>query len=147
MTTAPLLTPQIIGRAENAHHFKLTGFLAPTGMTRVQWVALTLTATADGDTVETAYLMGRLTTGLKLDPVVVRDTLAELAGLGLLTDAQPSADGQPRVRLTEAGQTRYREIRAEIDKVLVPAYADIPVEDLATAARVLTTITARLDAA
>jgi hypothetical protein len=50
------------------------------------------------------------------------------------------------LRLTEAGQARYREIRASVDETINRVYGDIPTDDLATAGRVLTLITARLNA-
>jgi hypothetical protein len=44
------------------------------------------------------------------------------------------------------GEARYREIRAAVEKVIAGAYGRLPTEDLATAARVLIFITARLNA-
>ena len=139
-TTAPLLNPQIVGQAENAHQPILARVLAPTGTTKNQWVALTMTATAGG-AVEAARLAGQLVGALKVDPAAARDAVAELLAARLL------ADEASRVRLTDAGRARFAEIRAAIDAIVTPAYAGIPAEDLATAARVLTTITARLNAA
>ncbi len=139
-TTAPALNPQIVGQAENAHKPILARVLAPTGTTKNQWVALTMTATAGG-AIETDQLAGQIAGALKIHQVVARDTIAELVAAGLL------ADEASRVGLTDAGRARYSQIRAGIDAVIAPAYADIPAEDLATAARVLTAITARLNAA
>ncbi|EIV92718.1 hypothetical protein [Frankia sp. QA3] len=139
-TTVQILTPQIVGQAENAHKPVLARVLAPTGTTKNQWVALVMTVTAGG-AVETDQLADRIAGALKVDQVVARDAIAELVAAGLLA-AEAS-----RVALTEAGRSRYSQIRAAIDAVIVPAYADIPSEDLATAARVLTIITDRLNAA
>jgi DNA-binding MarR family transcriptional regulator len=138
-TSAALLNPQIVGQAENAHQPILARVLAPTGTTKNQWVALTMTAAAGA--VGTAELAGRLVGALKVDPAAARDAVAELVAARLLAD---DASG---VRLTAAGEARYAEIRAAIDAIVTPAYAGIPAEDLATAARVLTTVTARLNAA
>jgi hypothetical protein len=140
MTTAPVLNPQIVGQAENAHKSILTRVLVPTGTTKNQWVALTMTATAGG-AIEADQLATQLVGALKIDEVAARDTIAELVATRLL------ADEASRVGLTDAGQARYGQIRAAVDAIIAPAYADIPTEHLATAARVLTVVTARLNAA
>src|SRR5260370_3459341 len=136
-TTAPLLTPQIVGQAENAHKPFLVRILAPTGTTMSQWVALTMTAAAGG-AVEAEQLAAQIAGALKVDPVAARDTIAELVAKRLL------ADEASRVGFTEAGRARYGEIRAAVDAIIATVYGDIPTEDLVTAGRVLTVITARL---
>jgi DNA-binding MarR family transcriptional regulator len=139
-TTAPVLTPQIVGQAENAHKPILAGILAPTGMTMSQWVALTMTANAGG-AIEADQLAAQMAGALKIDQVTARDTIAELVAARLL------AGEASRVGFTDAGRARHGEIRAAIDAVIARVYGDIPAEDLVTAARVLTLITARLNAA
>ena len=138
-TTAPVLNPQIVGQAENAHKPFLARILAHSGTTMNQWVALTMTATAGG-AIEAEQLVAQMVGALKIDQVAARDTIAELVATRLL------AGGASRVGLTDAGRARYDQIRTAIDAIIAPAYADIPTEDLATAARVLTLITARLNA-
>jgi hypothetical protein len=57
--------------------------------------------------------------------------------------------GRPQAGCTRclaAGQARYSQIRAAVDEVIARAYEDLPVGDLATAARVLTLVTVRLNA-
>jgi DNA-binding MarR family transcriptional regulator len=141
MTTMPkTLTPQVVGQAENAHQPILTRVLAPTGVTKDQWVALTMTATAGG-AVEEAQLAAQMAGALKIDRAVARATIAGLVDAGLLL-RQAS-----QVGFSEDGRAQHGQIRAAIDAIIVPAYADIPAKDLATAARVLTIITTRLNAA
>jgi DNA-binding MarR family transcriptional regulator len=140
MSDTPTLTPQIVGQAENAHKPILDRILAPASLSRNQWVALTLTA-ASGGAIDSGQLAARMASALKIDNAEAAAAVAELTA-AQLTEA---ADG-PAVRLTVAGQARHREIRAAVSEVTERAYGDIPAEDLATAARVLITITERLNA-
>jgi DNA-binding MarR family transcriptional regulator len=139
-STAPTLNPRILGQAGNAHKPLLARILARTGTTEHQWMALTMTAAAGGH-IEADRLTRELVGALKIDQVAARDAIAELVAERLL------ADDATRVALTDAGRERHSLIHAEVDAVIAPAYADIPAGDLATAARVLTLITARLNAA
>jgi DNA-binding MarR family transcriptional regulator len=139
-TTAPVLTPQIVGQAENAHKPLLARILAPTGTTTDQWVALTMTAAAGG-TIEVEQLAAQMVGALKIDQAAAQDTIAELVATRLL------ADEASQVGLTDAGRARHGQIRAAVDAIIAQVYGDIPTEDLATAARVLTLITDRLNAA
>ena len=66
MSDTPTLTPQIVGQAESAHKPILDRILAPAGLTRNQWVALTLTA-ASGGAIESGRLAARMTGALKID--------------------------------------------------------------------------------
>jgi hypothetical protein len=139
---SPILNPQIVGQAENAHLPILVRILARTGTTKNQWVALSLT-TAAGGTVEHDQLATRLTGALKIDNTAALRAITELTTTGML--AELSGEDR-RVGLTDAGQARYREIRSAVDEVIGRVYRDIPSDDLATAGRVLTLITARLNA-
>jgi hypothetical protein len=67
------------------------------------------------------------------------------AGGGPIRVAGRPGDGS-RVGLSEAGQGRYREIRAVLQGVTARLFADFPPEDLATAGRVLSIITTRANA-
>ncbi len=136
------LTPQIVGRAENAHAPVLARILARTGTTKNQWVALTLTVAAGG-TERRDRLAGRVAKALKIDESAALGAIAELGAARLLADV-PGSESQ--VGLTDAGRERYGQIRASVDEVVGRAYRDIPAGDLATAGRVLALITARLDA-
>jgi DNA-binding MarR family transcriptional regulator len=139
-TTAPVLTPQIVGQAENAHKPFLARILASTGTTMNQWVALTMTASAGGAT-EAEQLAAQMVDALKIDQAAAQDTIAELVATRLL------ADEASRVGFTDAGRARHGQIRAAVDAIIAQVYGDIPTEDLVTAARVLTLIIDRLNAA
>ena len=56
-----------------------------------------------------------------------------------------SPDGS-QLQLTDEGRGVYGQIRARVDETIGKLYADIPADDLATAGRVLTLVTARADA-
>jgi DNA-binding MarR family transcriptional regulator len=136
------LNPQIVGRAENAHKPALARILSRTGMTYAQWVALTLTS-AGGGAVAREEIVGRIAGALKIDSAPARSAIAELTTVQLLQDVPGEVS---RIELTASGHERYRQIRSAIDEVIAQAYGGIPADDLATAGRVLTLITARLDA-
>jgi DNA-binding MarR family transcriptional regulator len=138
----PILNPQVVGRAENAHRPVLERILSGTGTTRHQWVALTLTATAEG-AVDRDQLAARIADALKIDDATALAAIGGLATAGLLEELPGQAS---RIGLTGAGRERHRQIRSAVDRVVSRAYGDIPAEDLATAGRVLTLITARLNA-
>jgi DNA-binding MarR family transcriptional regulator len=136
--TTPTLNPQIVGQAENAHGAIMTKVLAGTGLDRDRWVALSLTM-FNGGAIEASQLTERLTGALKIDPATAQHAIADLAAAGLLT-----ADGG-LVSVTDPGQVMFDQVRAATGPVLARAYADVPAEDLQTAARVLIAITAGLN--
>jgi hypothetical protein len=105
-------------------------------------VALSLTAAAGG-TVEHHQLATRLTGALKIDDTAALRAIAELTTTGMLAELPGE---RHQVGLTDAAQARYGEIRSAVDEVIGRVYRDIPTDDLATAGRVLTLITARLNA-
>lgn len=141
MTTAPTLNPQVLGQAENAHRALLNRILSNTGNTYHQWVALTFVA---GAPVDRSELIGRMIGAVKVDDLVADATLGELTATGLLEDVQ-LAEGV-RVQLTGAGRALHGRIRSAVNEVVARLYADLSADDLATAGRVLTLITARANA-
>lgn len=145
MTTAPsaatTLSPQIVGQAERAHRPILDRILAPTGTTMNQWVALKLIAVAGPGSLD--QLAGRITGMLRIDDVSARAAIAELTSAGLLEQLPADAG---LLGFTDAGRALYQQINGAVDEVINRAYADIPVDDLITAGRVLTLITTKLNA-
>lgn len=142
MSTTPTLNQQVIGQAEYATRAVLDRLLARMDTTFHQWVALNLTAVSGG-TLSSAELIGRTTGALKIDESAVNATIAGLAASELL-ELLPGE--RPRVRLTEAGQARYQQIRAALNDLTQRLYGDLPAEDLVVAGRVLFVITARANA-
>jgi hypothetical protein len=142
MSTEQALTPQIIGQAEKTLNAILFRLLAGPGLTEAQWITLTLTA-AGGGSAGRGQLAAQVAHGLKISEAPAREHLASLAAAQLVTD--PGDDAAP-VRLTARGTQVFGEIRGATAEVVKRLWADLPAEDLATAARVLTTITGRADA-
>jgi hypothetical protein len=138
MTTATTLTPQIVGQAEKAHAPLLVRILEPTATTMNQWVALRLTAVAGPATLD--QHAGRIAGALQIDPTSARAAVEELTHAGLLGPAEAGVLG-----FTDAGQAFYQQINNAVNDVISWAYGDIPAEDLATAGRVLTQITGKLN--
>lgn len=136
MSSTATLNPKIVGQAENAHEAVLAQALATTGVTKQQWIALTLAATAQEPLGADAVARGLAGALRSADPAAVRQILGDLVTAGLLT-----ADHA----VTPAGQELFARVRAETGQVIARAYAGIPAEDLQTAARVLEVITGRLD--
>jgi hypothetical protein len=129
MTT---LNGQVIGEAQRAVQILLDQLLSRTGTTFHQWVALN-TIAASGGSATQEQSETRMTTGLQIDAAAVSRTLAELGAAGLI-------DGGS---FTAAGRIRHAEIQAGISGITARLYGDVPNEDLATAGRVLATVTAR----
>ena len=138
MSDYPVLSTQVIGQAESALGAILGPLLARTGTTFNQWLVLTVTA-ASGSAIDRDQLIERITGARKIDAHQVETAISELAAAGLVLD-------ETRVGLTEAGQARYHEIRADLGDITARLFGDFPPEDLATAGRVLAIVTARANA-
>jgi hypothetical protein len=139
---AATLNPSVVGQAEKAHSAILSRALAGTTVDEKQWITLNL-AVAAGGTVGRSELVTRVAGAAKFDSRLVEIAVEALIGAGLVK-ARPE-DGE-QVDVTEGGRALVEEVRASTNRVVARAYGDIPAEDLATAARVLTVITARLTA-
>jgi len=142
MPAHPSLNPQVIGQAESALGAILNPLLARTGTTFNQWLVLTVSA-ASGAAIDRDQLLTRITGARKIDDSAVLTAIAELTSAELV-QALPG-EGSP-IGLTETGQARYRSIRTALDEVVSRLFGDLPAEDLATAGRVLSTITERANA-
>ncbi|GAA2794045.1 hypothetical protein GCM10010441_19110 [Kitasatospora paracochleata] len=140
MSTTPPLNGQVIGRAHYATRAAFERLLAPSGTTFPQSVALNAVA---GGAVDREQVIGRLTDGLKIDHAAAEAVVAELIDARLL--AAPAGD-RADLELTAAGEELNRTVRAAADELTARLYGDLPAEDLAAAARVLTAVTARANA-
>jgi hypothetical protein len=136
-TANQALNPQVIGQTESALGALLGPVLAEARTSFEQWVVLAVTA--DGSPVDHAQLVARIVDARKFAADDVADAIAELAAADALT-VEAS-----KVALTTAGQDLRRRIRTRIQEVTSGLF-DFPAEDLATAGRVLATITARANA-
>ncbi|MFD4462780.1 hypothetical protein [Nocardia sp. NPDC058480] len=139
-TTPTSLSPSIIGQAEKHHTAVLTRALADTALDEKQWIVLNQ-ALAAGAPVDRAAHITRITGLTQWDPADVETALTALLENGLL-----QATSSTLIEPTATGTALADKIRAESGKIVAAAYSAVTPEDLATAARVLTTITARMAA-
>ncbi len=136
-TAHPSLNPQVIGQAESALGALLAPILVETGRTFEQWLVLTV-MTANGGAQDRAQLVARITKARKLAAGGLEAAIAELTAAGALA----AEAGQ--VKLTAAGQVMHQAVRTRIDEVTAGVF-DFSADDLATAGRVLTVITDRVN--
>jgi hypothetical protein len=137
MPDYPPLSTQVIGQAESALGALLDPLLAGTGITFHQWLVLTVTA-ASGASIDRGRLIARISDARKVDGAAVGAALTELTAAGLVTGGGPAA-------LTDAGRAAYHRIRGALEEITARLF-DFPAEDLATAGRVLSIVTARANA-
>ena len=146
MTAAPTVNGQVIGQAHYATRAVLEGLLAASGTTFHQSVALNATADSGGS-IERHRLVERMTSTLKTDAPTVETVLTGLIAKGLLEEQPGEQPGDvTQLAHTAAGVALHRTHRAGIAEITARLYADLPAEDLAAAARVLTEVTARANA-
>jgi hypothetical protein len=138
MSDTPTLTGVDIGEAQRAVGAVLDRLLAETGTPFETWVTVNALASAP-EPLTRSELVARLAAGLKLDRASVEAVVADAAAAGLLHVSSV-------VELTAAGQDVHRRISAGIGAVTPELYGGIPQDDLATAHRVLRTITDRANA-
>jgi DNA-binding MarR family transcriptional regulator len=138
MTDTPTLTGVDIGEAQRAVGAVLDSLLAEIETPFATWVAVNVLATAPAPLTGDA-LVCRLVSGLKLDSAVVEAAVAELSAAGLVRRGSV-------VELTAAGRDLHRRVSDGIAAVTPQLYGGIPQSDLATAHRVLRTVTDRANA-
>lgn len=145
MTPTPALTGQDIGQAEGAIRAVLERLLATTGTPFHGWVILNVLGRS-GSALGQNELVGRVLYGLKIGEQAAIAALTELADQGLVSRTPPGA-ASPDITLTPAGSARFEQVEAGIAQITERLYGGLPAEDLATAHRVLTTVTERANAA
>ncbi|MGX1811059.1 hypothetical protein ACWIGI_35515 [Nocardia sp. NPDC055321] len=137
-TTQPTLNPAIVGQAEKHHAAILNRALAGTTLDEHQWIVLNQ-ALAAGEPVEPAAYIARIARMTRWNPADVETAIDALLGSGLLATT-PEGSVEP----TAAGTALAGRIRAESGAIVSAAYGSVSPEDLAIAARVLATVTARM---
>ena len=141
-SSAPTLNIQVIGQAESALGAILGPLLEQAAITFHQWIVLVVTS-ARGGSAARADLVWQLTTMRKLSDADVLQAIEELVDIGLV---ELTGGDQPEVRVTAAGQARYRQVREQVDAITGRIFGNLPLADLETAARVLGIVTARANA-
>lgn len=139
MSTNSTFSAPLIGQTEHALAAILGRQLAGTGLTRPQWITLTI-ATAAGGSVGRDQLIGRVATALKVGESEARAHITELAAAHLLR--APEDEGAA-VTVTDAGRELHRQISSSVAEITQRLWGDLSGEDLAAAAHVLSTVLAR----
>jgi DNA-binding MarR family transcriptional regulator len=142
MSTPPTFSPQVIGQTEKAMNAILDRLLVGTDLTEPEWVTLTVTANS-GPAVDREQLIDRLVGAVKVSEARARALVTELATKGLLQTAGRKGS---ELELTASGRQLQDRIRSATMEVTERLWGDLPVEDLAIAGRVLTTVLDRANA-
>jgi hypothetical protein len=138
MTTTPTLNGRVIGMTHYATRAVLERVLESLDLTFDQSVVLNVVASADAP-VAREQVVSRVASGLKVSDAVAAAAVDALAASGIVSAGD-------EIALTERGAAVQRAIRVEIDAITARLYGDLPADDLATAGRVLTTVTERANA-
>jgi len=133
---------QLLGQTEKAANAILERLLAEPGLTEPQWITLSI-AVMSGGSLDRDRLIERVAGAAKFSEAEAQARVGELADAQLLRLAD---DERGPVTLTEAGQQLHAQIRTTVSQVTQRLWGDLPIEDLETAGRVLTTVLARANA-
>lgn len=134
-STAPPFDGRDLNLAARATRDVLNALLAQARIDFDQWVTLRTVGLAGG--ADTAGLPPRIAADLRVSPRAADDLLSWLLDTGLAEQR----DGQ--TLLTPAGRARFDRLQRAIGAASADLYAGIPLEDLATTARVLREVTDR----
>ena len=132
--TAPL-TGRDINVAAIATRGVLDKTLADVGTPFTQWVIVNRLADEGGEEPRDAAI-GAIVLNLRLSDVEAAAALDATSDAGLIA-------GDATVGLTDAGRALVDRVRSTVSAGTQRIFADIPVEDLLTARRVLETVTER----
>jgi DNA-binding MarR family transcriptional regulator len=143
-TPAATLTGQDVGEAEGALSGLLDDVLARTGsgLSRPEYITLRVLALRgpmDSPAVFHDYLASQ--PQLRLDPAGAAKLLSGLESRGLISGCGPESHGP--VQLTAAGADIHASVADAVLQVTSQLYADIDLDDLATAHNVLVELTQR----
>ncbi|RIV37360.1 helix-turn-helix domain-containing protein [Micromonospora radicis] len=136
------LNGQLLGRTHHATRALLERELTALGLTFAQSLLLTVVAAADAP-IPVDQAVRRLVDGLKTDAASARGVLAELVDAALVAPAP--GDGH-LVSVTERGRVVQSRAAAAGAAIGARLWADLPVDDVAAAARVLETVRHRAEA-
>ena len=136
MSTTPEFGTRLIGQTENALGAILDRQLAGSGMSRPQWITLTV-AVMSGPTIDHAQLVSRVAGALKISDAQAQERIHELCAVDLLRMDEPDDSA---VAATETGRELHGRILASVSEITRRLWGDLPTDDVATAGRVLATV-------
>ncbi len=139
MTTESTLTTRTIGETESALNGILTMVLGGTGLDELGWIALRLVTLMPPPVAEAA-LTAQLSQSKKVDGARAAAVVGDLENRGLLQ----AIDGT--ISTTTEGARLFDQLSSEVGKLTAQMWEGLDSADLATAARMLTTITERANA-
>jgi DNA-binding MarR family transcriptional regulator len=137
MSTNATFSTALVGQTETAFGAILDRQLTGTGLSAPQWITLSV-ALAGGGSVERARLVRQVAGARRVNESDVQAFIDELATEGLLR-----APGDERVMVTDAGRRLHGRISTAVAEITQRLWGDLAAEELATAARVLSTVLAR----
>ena len=139
MSASPTFSTALVGQAESAFGAILDRELAGTGLGAPQWIALTL-AIVGGGSLDRDQLIHRVTSARKVSESAAQAYINELAAARLL---QLSGEEAATVTVTDAGRQLHGQVSTAVAGITQRLWGDLAAEDLATAARVLSSVLAR----
>jgi DNA-binding MarR family transcriptional regulator len=147
MTTTPVVQQPVTGQdinvAARATRRLLEGLLAEAG-TSFPTSATLNTLVARGPSVPKEHLVRELGAGLDVDSSTVLALLRHLKTRGLVRETRPGGEATPlHIELTPAGEAEHRRLRTIVGAATAELYSGFDADDLATARRVLVTVTER----
>jgi hypothetical protein len=137
MSGNPTFTPRLIGETEKTLNAILDRHLSGAGLTEQHWITLSL-AVVSGGSIDRDQLVGQVVSGAKFSEEDVQARVSELVSRHLLDDS-----GFPVVTVTHEGRELQARIRAANNELTERLWGDLPADELATAAGVLTTVLER----
>ncbi|WP_395295515.1 hypothetical protein ACF9IK_19805 [Kitasatospora hibisci] len=144
-TSVAVLNGRTIGLAHYATRAVAETVFESLGLTFHQEVAINGLGEQPEGVATRDHLITRLTAGLKIDDAAAAAVIEQLLDAGLATAS--GGDGDPAVlALTDAGRELHGRIQDGVKRIVAQIYGDLPAEDLAVAARVLTVVTERANA-
>jgi len=135
-----MLNPQIVGQLEKRHEAILRKVLAGISLDEKQWITVQV-ALGAGQSISHKELVGRVCGLAVLEPAVVEAAIVGLVDASLIEEL-PGADDQ--LAVTSQGRELVSALQAKVQDFIGPAYGSVSPEDLATAGKVASAITARL---
>jgi hypothetical protein len=139
MTANPTFSTALVGQAESAFGAILDRELAGTGLDAPRWIALTV-AIMGGGSLDRDQLVRRVAGARKVSEPEAQAYIDELAAARLLRLPNETAAA---VTVTDAGRQLHGQVRTAVAGITQRLWGDLAAEDLATAARVLSTVLAR----